>query len=120
MQRIKNVYYRTNDMKEAIDFYQEVMGLKLQFNDRDQWAQFKVGDVTFALGGTEEVPEKLEAGGVVTFEVENIAAMKKRVEQDGIQVSDVREMGSHGYTCYFHDPSNNMVQLYEKQPIDKS
>ncbi|WP_085991181.1 VOC family protein [Oceanobacillus senegalensis] len=114
MIKIKNVFYRVSNMKETSEFYQEVLGLPLQFVDRDQWAQFKVNGVTFALGGREEVPHDLEAGAVVTFEVENLNEARKQLEQHDVQVSDVRDMGGHGSTCYFLDPSKNIVQLYQK------
>ena len=113
--KIKNIFYRVNgNMGETIQFYEDVLGLSLQFNDRDQWAQFKLVDVTFALGGEEEVPDKLEANAVVTFEVENIEKMKTLLEEKGCWVSEIRDMGSHGSTCYFFDPATNIVQLYQK------
>ena len=101
-------------MKETSKFYEEILGIPLQFLDRDQWAQFKVDGITFALGGPEEVPTELATGAVVTFEVENLNDTKKQLEQSGIKVNDIRDMGSHGKACYFFDPSNNIVQLFQK------
>ena len=101
-------------MKETSDFYEKVLGIPMQFLDRDQWAQFKVNGVTFALGGPEEVPKALESGAVITFEVENLTATKELLENKGLEVSEIRDMGSHGKTCYFYDPSKNIVQLFEQ------
>lgn len=115
MIKIKNVYYGVKDMKKTRNFYSEVLGLKLQFNDRNQWVQFKVNDVTFALGGNEEIPPELTSGAVVTFEVEDLQQMINKLHENGIEVSEIRDMGSHGITCYFKDPANNIVQLYQKQ-----
>lgn len=112
--KLKNVFYGVSNMEEMVEFYEKVLGLPLQFVDRDQWAQFKVGDVSFALGGPEEIPENHETGAVVTFEVDNLKETKKNLEKNGIKVSDIRDMGSHGKTCSFYDPSKNIVQLYQK------
>lgn len=51
---------------------------------------------------------------MVTFEVEDIVRFKNELEKNGILVSEIRDMGDHGKTCYFHDPSHNVVQLHEK------
>ncbi|WP_281242066.1 VOC family protein [Lentibacillus persicus] len=107
------MYYGVSNMEETKDFYQDVLGLSLQFADRDQWAQFKVNGLTFALGGPKEVPEELKGGAVVTFEVENLNKSIKELQNKGVNISRVRDMGSHGSTCYFRDPSNNLVQLYQ-------
>ncbi|MGJ9457847.1 VOC family protein [Oceanobacillus sp. CF4.6] len=112
--KLKNVFYSVANMKETSAFYENILGIPLQFIDRDQWTQFKVDGVTFALGGPEEVPNELRTGAVVTFEVESLDEIKKKLEQNGIKVDEIRDMGDHGKTCYFYDPSNNIVQLYQK------
>lgn len=115
MIKIKNVYYAVNDMKNTCDFYSDVLGLELQFNDRDQWAQFKVNGVTFALGGEEETPSELTGGAVVTFEVDDLIQTVNQLKENRTEVSEMRDMGSHGITCFFKDPANNLVQLYQKK-----
>ncbi len=117
MVKIKNVYYAVSDVQEASEFYQKMLGLQLQFIDGNQWAQFKVNGETFALGGPEEVPSVAKAGAVVTFEVENLSDAKERLKENNVEVSEVRDMGSHGKTCWFLDPSDNVVQLFESSTV---
>lgn len=112
--KFKNVFYGVSNMEETVEFYEKVLGLPLLFVDRNQWAQFNVDGVSFALGGPEEVPEDLTGGAVVTFEVDDLKETKKTLEKNGIKVSDIRDMGSHGKTCSFYDPAKNIVQLYQK------
>lgn len=114
MVKIKNVYYAVSDVQEASEFYQKTLGLQLQFIDRNQWAQFKVNGETFALGGKEEVPSAVKTGAVVTFEVESLWDAAKKLKENDVEVSETRDMGSHGKTCWFLDPFDNVIQLYEK------
>ena len=117
LMKIKNVYYGVSDVQGSSEFYQKTLGLELQFIDGNQWAQFNVNGETFALGGPEEVPSAVKTGAVVTFEVESLMLVRKRLKEKNIEVSETRDMGSHGKTCWFLDPSDNVIQLYEKPTV---
>ncbi|WP_067932451.1 VOC family protein [Alicyclobacillus kakegawensis] len=114
MVRVKNVYLPVADMAAAVRFYESLLGLAPQVVDGERWAQFKVQGVTFALGGMGETPEGVDAGGVVTFEVEDLCGAVERLRSCGVTVSPVRDMGDHGRTCWFRDPFGNPVQLYAR------
>jgi predicted enzyme related to lactoylglutathione lyase len=115
--KIKNVFYAVSDVKKTSEFYQNILGLQLQFIDENQWAQFKVNGLTFALGGPDEVPNEIKTGAVVTFEVDDLSEVKDELERTGLKVSEIREMGSHGKTCWFLDPAENIVQLYQVSSV---
>ena len=42
---------------------------------------------------------------------------RKRLKENNIEVSETRDMGSHGKTCWFLDSSDNVIQVYEKPTI---
>ena len=60
--KIKNVYYRVENMQVVNDFYSRILGLKPQFVDGNNWSQYKIGDNTLALAGPVEAPEELYRG----------------------------------------------------------
>jgi catechol 2,3-dioxygenase-like lactoylglutathione lyase family enzyme len=110
--KIKNVSYAVDDVHEATAFYQDALGITPQFVDGARWAQFRVDGSTFALSAGEETPDGMEAGAVITFEVDNLVDFVRGLRDKGIAVSELREMNGHGSTCWFRDPTGNVVQLY--------
>lgn len=112
--KVKNIYYAVNNVDKMARFYEELFELELQFNDRNQWAQFKVNGFTFALAGPEEVPKGVNHGAIITFEVDDINETVERLKEKGLEVQPIRDMGTHGLTCSFQDPSGNIVQLFQK------
>lgn len=113
MIKIKNVYYPVKDMKQTCEFYSETLGLQLKFIDGDNWAQFNVSGYTIALAGPKESPEGIEKGAVVTLSVDDLEAVREKLLNKGVFISEIRDMGSHGKTCWLKDPEGNIIQLHQ-------
>lgn len=110
---VKNVCYPVDNVEVSVNFYQDILGLPLQFVDGTRWAQFRLNGISFALSGRQETPDELRSQAVVTFEVENLESLVSVLQARGVNVSSIRSMNGHGKTCWFCDPSENVVQLFE-------
>jgi predicted enzyme related to lactoylglutathione lyase len=115
VKRVQNAYYVTGDVAGAARFYQDALGLTLKFQDGTRWAQFDAGGVNFSLSAPEEAAEGAR-GAVVVFEVDDLDATRARLEGAGATVLGVRDMGAHGRTLTFRDPSGNVAQLFQRAP----
>jgi predicted enzyme related to lactoylglutathione lyase len=115
LKRVQSVYYTVKDMNRAVDFYQNVFGMKLKFRDGDKWAQFDGGNVSVALSCPEE-SASAEGGAVVALEVDDMAAYEAKLKAAGAVVIQRRDMGSHGSVVAFRDTEGNIVQLFAKAP----
>ena len=108
---IRSVYTVANDMDLMRAFYEEALELPLAFRDRDQWCQFKAGQVSFALSSPSEAAEGAR-GSVIVFDANDVAVFVQRIERRGGRHLSNRDMGSHGSIATFSDPENNLFQLH--------
>src|SRR3954469_9539725 len=112
---VKTVYQITTRMDDAIAFYGELLGMRLQFRDGDKWAQFDAGGTHLALSSPDEAA-KGATGTVVVLEVDNLEEVRKMLEGVGCSVTPIRDMGEHGRVMSSHDPDGNVLQIFEKKP----
>jgi predicted enzyme related to lactoylglutathione lyase len=113
IKRLQNIYYVVGDTARSRSFYQDVLGLRVKFDDPGRWVQFSVGDANIALGIPAEAPAGA-SGGIVVFEVDSLEEMRGRIESAGARIIAERDMGAHGQTLAFEDPDGNIVQLFQR------
>jgi predicted enzyme related to lactoylglutathione lyase len=129
-----------SDVKKAVSFYENVLGLKKTY-EHPVWASFNVGGVTFALAasGTKKSEKgakvckscslcvlryaagkmKLDkeaptATSVIYFEVENLDETYKNLKEQGVRfITEPKEQGWGGRTAVMLDPDNNIIVLSE-------
>ncbi|MFN8558251.1 MAG: VOC family protein [Dehalococcoidia bacterium] len=111
--KLQNAYYVTGDMERAVAFYRDALGLRMKFQDGAKWAQFDAGGVNFSLSSPAEAASGA-VGAVVIFEVDDLDAIRARLEAGGATVLDSRDMGAHGRALTFRDPDGNLVQLFQR------
>ena len=109
---IHNVYQVTRDMNRALDFYRDVVGLEVQFQDGEKWSQLMAGNTKLALASIEEAaPSK--GGSVVVFKVGNLDKARIAIEASGTEIEADRNMGDRGRVISCRDPDGNLIQLYQ-------
>lgn len=111
---VRSVYTIANDMNLMQAFYAEALELPPAFRDRDNWCQFKAGQLAFALSSPSEGATGAR-GSVVVFGATDLAAIAQRIERLGGQHLSNRDMGSHGSVATFADPENNLFQIHVRQ-----
>ena len=88
MELVEVVLY-VRDMKRAIRFYRDTVGLELDF-ESEHWTTFKTGACRLALHATDErEPGRGEPDP--TFLVEDAIAERERLAAAGVEVSETRE-----------------------------
>jgi predicted enzyme related to lactoylglutathione lyase len=108
---IRTVYTVAKDMDLLQRFYEGALELPLAFRDRDNWSQFKAGQVSFALSSSLEAAQGAR-GSVIVFDATDLALFTQRIERLGGRHLSSRDMGSHGRVATFADPENNLFQLH--------
>lgn len=111
---IRSVYTVAKDMDLMQGFYAEALELPLAFRDRDNWCQFKLGQLAFALSSPAEAATGAR-GSVVVFDATDVAQLAQRIERLGGLHLSSRNMGSHGSVATFADPENNLFQIHVRQ-----
>ena len=108
---IRTVYTVANDMDFMQAFYAGALELPLAFRDRDNWCQFKAGQVSFALSSPLQAARGAR-GSVIVFAATDVAAFAQRIERRGGRHISSRDMGSRRSVATFADPENNLFQLH--------
>lgn len=106
------------DIKKAIQFYTDVVGLTLkEFHPEYGWAEFS-GPNGSTLGiGQESAESPMKAGinAVVTVSVEDIEIARKHYEEKGATlVGDIIEIPGHAKMQTFVDVDGNTLQIVQK------
>jgi predicted enzyme related to lactoylglutathione lyase len=109
MTKIGNVLYGADDVAAAVAFYRDGLGLKVKFQDGERFAALDGGGATFALAGPEE---QVAAGPAVSFKVDDVAAMTRRLIAAGAELVRGPEEGPHEIRAVLRDPAGNSFVVY--------
>jgi predicted enzyme related to lactoylglutathione lyase len=106
------------DVKAAVKYYTEVVGLKLEeFNEEYGWAELVGYEGGSRLGIAQETPqEKVKAGqnAVVTFTVANLEKTKSEMLKKGAKFQgDMVEVPGHVKMQTLVDNDGNCFQICE-------
>ena len=118
VKEIKMSWIVVSDVKAAIKFYEEVVGLQLmEFAAEYGWAEMSGMEGGARLGIAQaSSEEELEAGqnAVVTFTVENIDTAKAEMAKKGANfIGDIIEVPGHVKMQTFKDKDGNRFQIVE-------
>lgn len=104
-----------SDLEKSIRFYQNI-GFELKFIDGNAWAEFDMGETSFAL-----LQRPAEKGAVqpaktrIMFEVNDIEEMRQHLISLGVNlIGDVREE-PYGKLLTFEDPDGHWLEFFENK-----
>ena len=106
------------DLKQAIQFYTEVVGLKLmELNEEYGWAELQghQGGSRLGIAKSHEM-NKIEAGqnACVTFSVENLEKAKAKLLSHATRsIGEIQEVPGHVKLQMMQDRDGNYFQLVE-------
>jgi len=115
-QKIAFIHYCTQNLGRALEFYRDVLGLKLLVQN-EEWVEFEVGGQRLALRLVDSMPAKPEGphpnGAMIWLEARPIEQSITYLEEKNINFIDKLDMHSYGNTAIFEDPDGNRLGLYE-------
>jgi predicted enzyme related to lactoylglutathione lyase len=104
----------SKNIPEIIDFYQNKLGLKLEYNENDYFASF-IFPSGKKLGIRQEKGDREKAGHqTVFFSVENIDKYYQEIKNGEFNIYRELETHSWGKAFAIMDPDNNKVEFVEK------
>ena len=113
------VYYQTNDIEKAIEFYRDTLGLEMYgYFEEVKWAEFNAGNSTFAINdpSTFDPNARAQSGGAaVAFAVEDLDATIAELETKGVTVTiPAQETPVCHFAC-ISDPDGNSVWFHRRK-----
>lgn len=116
-------YFRVSDMQRSLAFYEEKLGFKPIFiSDDGGWAELSFGTHQRPHLGLNlysgEGPLPTNAGGIPSFEVQDIQRLKAEVERLDIPHEGVVEYESwdHFQFLWVFDPDGNKIEFVKLGP----
>jgi catechol 2,3-dioxygenase-like lactoylglutathione lyase family enzyme len=119
-----SVRYIVSDVEQAIPFYRDLLGFKVDMHPGPGFASLSRGDLRLLLsrpggggGAGQSMPggEQPEPGGWnrFQFEVDDIDSIVARLKSAGSHFRNDVIMGNGGKQCLVEDPSGNPVELFQ-------
>lgn len=109
------VEVKVSDLKEAIMFYRDILGLKV----KKEWSNYVIfdlpGTLTFAImsGGRRG---RKEGATNLYFAVENLDAAHEKLTKKGVRfVEPPKQQYWGGYAAIFADPDENLFYLTQTE-----
>ena len=76
--------YPVTNMARSRGFYENVLGLSVTSNFRDEWLEYDLGDSTFAITTMDMGHTPGAKGAVVAFETADLDAFVKTLEEKSV------------------------------------
>jgi predicted enzyme related to lactoylglutathione lyase len=106
------VWLAVTDMRRAVAFYGDTLGLAVTQHD-DDWSEIEVDGLRIGLNGREEESPSGDGGAVVAFAPDGeLEDEVRRLEQAGVTFSGAVSEHAWGRIVPFKDPDGNDLQLY--------
>ena len=122
---LRHVALNVRDVAESVNFYQNVLGMRLEWQPDPDNAYLTSGADNLALhrmqadlAGSTERAQKLDHFGFVVRYPENVDEWAAKIRLRGINLE--REPKTHrdgARSFYFRDPDQNLVQIIYHPPI---
>jgi catechol 2,3-dioxygenase-like lactoylglutathione lyase family enzyme len=124
---IRHIALNVRDVQNSLQFYQDILGMRLEWMPDPENAYLTSGQDNLAL---HKLPAGIEPGrnqlvhhiGIVVRRPEDVDAWADRLRSSGIRLAQEPKTHRDGArSFYFHDPDGLLIQLLYHPPIsDKS
>jgi predicted enzyme related to lactoylglutathione lyase len=115
IQSIAFFAYPVADLKRARDFYERVLGLKVESNFQDEWIEYDVAGATFAITTMDATHRPAAHGAVVAFEVGDLDATVAQLKKAQVRFVTENVESPVCRSAVVLDPDGNDVILHERK-----
>lgn len=109
------IAYSVRDVPRARAFYRDTLGLTPGDAFGDHWVEFNVGSTAFGVGNGESLGFEPGASNGAAFEVDDLKAMRDRLQAAGAEVSEIYDFPACS-SCFARDPEGNRFALHQRRP----
>lgn len=112
---VRDVYYNAQDMKRALAFYRDILGLRVLY-EREDWCTLEIGGVHIGLESTEgkAVPRVRGAGATLTLRSTDLRGDVERLRANGVTFLGTIGDYEWGSVVEFEDSEGNVLKLLQE------
>jgi predicted enzyme related to lactoylglutathione lyase len=107
------VFLRSRDPKALYAWYEQHLGLPLSHGSFLLPAEHQRAYIALAFFGEKAAYFPPTQPVMLNFQVDDLEALLKKLESDGVAVDPKRESADYGKFGWFTDPEGNRVELWE-------
>ena len=107
--------YVVKNIKTARRFYEEILGLKLSHEFKNEWFEYDLNGATFAVAKADKAHPAPISGAMVAFEVENLSQTIEALKAKKVSVSLECMETPVCHIALILDPSGNEIMLHQKK-----
>jgi predicted enzyme related to lactoylglutathione lyase len=110
---VATVWLPVKDMKRAVGFYRDTLGLEVQ-KETDEWSELDANGLMVGLNSREDAGSDSDGGAILTFQPDgSIDDEVSRLKDQGVTIAG--EISDHpwGRIAAFKDSEGNTLQVYE-------
>ena len=116
IQKIAYFWVPITDMDRAVEFYHQLLGLKLLFK-REDWSEFDIDGQRLALRKVDTLPEYNDSSVPgISLLAQPIEQVITTLKQKGVNFNEELRVYPYGKLASFRDPDGNILGLYEPPP----
>lgn len=109
------VWYSVKSLQGSIDFYKDKLGFEVVFNDPESGMAMLSTTTEGCIIGFSEAQEVVPSSSSTVFEVYDIEAARKELEQKGVVfVGDIETVPDMVKLATFFDPDGHSLMLSEE------
>jgi predicted enzyme related to lactoylglutathione lyase len=117
--QIGQIAINVHDLKRAVAFYRDTLGIRFLFQAPGGLAFFDVGGVRLMLGAAEN-PDFNHPASTLYYKVEDIEAAYRTLTERGVAFIDephlIAKLPSHElWMTFFRDSEDNVLALMEER-----
>ena len=118
IQKIAYFWVPVTDMDRAVEFYHQLLGLKLLFK-REDWSEFAIDNQRLALRKVDTLPAYKDSSVPgISFLAQPIEQVIDELSKKGVEFTEELKVYPYGKLAGFRDPDGNVLGLYEP-PLPK-
>lgn len=112
---VRDVYYNAQEMKRALAFYRDLLGLRVVYESED-WCTLEIGSVHIGLESTDgkPVPRVRGAGATLTLRSTDIREDMRRLQGKGVRFLGPIGDYDWGSVVEFEDSEGNVLKLLQE------
>lgn len=113
IRRIWDITLTVKDLKKAVEFYEDVLGLQKKYEFKD-YAGFDCGGIEIGLKTWGKCEEPREGEPCINFLVDNIDESYRTLQERKVKIIESpKETQWGGKIILFADPDRNLLQFTE-------
>ncbi|MET4064855.1 putative enzyme related to lactoylglutathione lyase [Frigoribacterium sp. PvP120] len=109
---VVTVWVPVADMKRAVAFYRDTLGLEVK-KEEDEWSELDAGGLVIGLNGHENATVSSDGGAVITFQPEGTIEDKlSEIRERGGEIEGSISEHPFGHLLPFKDSEGNDLQFF--------